>query len=140
MTTVAYRKGVMASDSSCWEGGTHTHAVRKVWRVRGILIGCAGNMSDIHAFVRWVKAGADEDDYPRMKSLQAIMARPDGKVVCFEGGSYHPIVVRDPYCAVGSGSPVALGALHHGASAVEAVRAARHHNEGTKGRVNSVRF
>lgn len=140
MTTVAYRSGVLAADSSCWEGDTHAHAVRKVWRVRGCLVGCAGRLADINAFVRWMRDGADEDEYPRMKSLSAIVIGQDFRVRCFEDVGAQPIFVRDPYCAVGSGAPVALGAFHHGATAVEAVRAARHHNDGTKGRIITIRF
>ena len=139
MTTVAYRDGVMASDSSCWEGSTNAHSVKKVWKIRGCLVGCSGNMADIHSFVRWVKDGAAEDEYPRMKSLSAIVASDLG-VSAFEAGSFHPIPVVGKYCSVGSGSSVALGAMHHGATAVEAIRAARHHNEATKGRIVSVRL
>jgi ATP-dependent HslUV protease subunit HslV len=140
MTTVAYRDGVMAADSSCWEGSTNAHSVRKVWKIRKCLIGCSGNMSDIHAFVRWIKDGAIEEEYPRMKQLAAIVATSDGKVCSFESGSFHPIPVVGKYCSVGSGADVALGAMHHGATAVEAIRAARHHNEATKGRIITVKY
>ena len=140
MTTVAYRDGIMASDSSCWEGSTNAHSVRKVWKIRGCLVGCSGAMQDIHAFVRWVKDGGDEEDYPRMRQLSAIVAAPDGKVWSYEHGSFHSTPVIGAYCATGSGSSVALGAMHHGATAVEAVRAARDHNESTKGRIVTVKL
>mgnify|MGYP005810366565 CR=1 FL=1 len=140
MTTVVYTQGVMASDSSCWEDDTHAHPVRKIWRVHKCLVGCAGLFADINAFVQWVKAGADEDDYPKLKSLSSIVVQPSGKVLAYEEAGPLPIEVQGAYCAIGSGAAVALGALHQGATAVQAVRAARAHDKGTKGRIVSVKL
>lgn len=135
MTTVAYRDGIMASDSSCWEGSTNAHSVKKIWKIKQCLVGCSGSLSDINAFVHWVKDGADDADFPKMKHMSAIVVFHTGKVCAYEAGSFHPIHVIGKYCATGSGATVALGAMYQGATAVEAIRAARFHNEATAGRI-----
>ena len=140
MTTIAYRDAVMASDSSCWEGGTNAHSMRKIWRVHGCLIGCSGAVCDINSFIQWVKSGADEDEFPKMKSLSALVVKPGGKILCYEESGKLPIEVKGTYCAIGSGTSVALGALFQGATAAQAVRAARAHDQCTAGRVVSVKL
>jgi hypothetical protein len=140
MTTVAYRAGVLAADSSCWEGETNVHGVRKVFRVRGVIVGCAGRLSEIQAFIRWIRNGADESEYPKMADLAALVITDDGKVNAFENFSPDPIPVIGPYCSIGAGSDIALGAMWAGASSVDAIRAARAHNSVTSGRIQTLRI
>ena len=127
MTTVAYSKFTMASDSSCFIGQTHILSMRKVWRIGGGLVGCAGDVADILKFVRWLKDGADEDEYPEMASMEAIVVNPDGAARAYENGHSQGMPIRDPYCAIGSGRDVALGAMYAGAGARTAVQAAIRH-------------
>ena len=134
MTTVAYdsRTQTMASDSSCFIGSTHILTMKKVWRVGGGLVGCAGDVADIMKFVRWIRDGADEDDYPEMESLEAIVVNPDGVARAYENGHSQGMLIRDPYCAIGSGRDAALGAMYAGADAKTAVRASVRHTGQSK--------
>lgn len=140
MTTIAYRAGVLAADSSCWEGSTHVHPIKKIFRVRSVIIGCAGYVTDIKAFVRWIENGADEAEFPRMDEFAALVISDDGKVRSFEQVSPDPIPVLGAYCAIGQGSDVALGAMWAGATAVQAVKAAKAHNGGTCGRIQTLKI
>ncbi len=140
MTTIAYRAGVLAADSSCWVGSTHTHPIKKIFRVRELMIGCCGRVSDIHAFVKWIDHSADFEEYPRLSDFEALVISPDGKVRAFEPQSPDPIPVLGAYCALGQGSDFALGAMWAGASAVDAIKAARDHNSHTHGRIQQLRL
>ena len=140
MTTVAYRDFSMASDSSCFIGSTHILSMRKVWRVGGGLVGCAGDVADIMKFVRWLKDGADEDDYPEMESLEAIVIAPTGIARAYENGHSQGMLIRDPYCAIGSGRDVALGAMFAGSDARTAVKAAIRHTGQSKAPVRVFRL
>jgi ATP-dependent protease HslVU (ClpYQ) peptidase subunit len=132
VTTIAWRRPIMAADSSCFVGDTHVLTMRKVWRVGGGLVGCAGDVAEIFAFVRWLKDGADKDDYPEMKNIEAIVVDPFGTARAYEGETSEPMVIRNEYCAIGSGRDVALGAMFAGADARMAVRAAVRHTGQSK--------
>ena len=138
MTTIACRDRILASDSACIEGDTIAHEMKKLFRVRGMLVGCCGLATDISNFVHWLRKGADVDDYPKMRQFSALIVAHDGTVTGFEEMSPHGLVITAPYCAIGTGMDVALGAMYAGASAVEAVKAARAHNTATVGRVVSI--
>jgi 20S proteasome alpha/beta subunit len=142
VTTVTYdsHSKIMASDSSCFVGSTHILSMRKVWRVGGGLVGCAGDVADILKFVRWIKDGADEDDYPEMGSLEAIVVDPHGVARAYENGHSAGMLIRDPYCAIGSGRDVALGAMFAGAGAKTAVQAAIRHTGQSKAPVRVFRL
>lgn len=140
MTTVAYRDGVMASDSACHVGSVCVHSIQKVWKIRGHLIGCAGSLVDMHTFLKWFGAGAWEDKHPKMKDLDVLVVTPEGKVLTYEDGAPHAIEVDDEYISIGAGSPIALGALHAGATAVEAVQAAITHCSKTNGKVQVIQL
>lgn len=131
MTTIAYARGLMAADSSAWVGETYAHKTRKLWRVGGGLVGMAGALIAMEAFVRWIADGAHEEDYPT-GDYDAIVVDPNGRVSLYEGGGPDPVVSRDPYVAIGSGMMVALGALYAGADARAAVRAAIKHTGTSK--------
>lgn len=131
MTTIAYARGLMAADSSAWVGEVYAHKTRKLWRVGGGLVGMAGSLIAMEAFVRWIADGAHEDDYP-LGDYDAIVVDPRGRVSLYEGAGPDPVVSRDPYIAIGSGMMVALGALHAGADARAAVRAAIRHTGTSK--------
>lgn len=136
----------MAGDSACIDGGTgqtHTGANKKIWRVGKCLIGFAGDITAGLAFVEWFRAGADDADcYPWSEEIETLVVCPGGEMRIYYTNSMEPLVYskREKYIAIGSGLDVALGAMHQGASAVEAIRAAIKHNTNTKGPVRSYRM
>lgn len=140
MTVVAYRDGVLASDSAASEGDTIAHGIKKIYRVRGNLIGCAGYLSDISKFINWFRAGGEEDEFPKMKDLSALMVSREGNVYCYDHIGPTPTQITSSYCATGSGMQIALGAMYAGADAVQAVKAAIKHNGGCAGPVRTLRL
>jgi ATP-dependent HslUV protease subunit HslV len=143
MTTVVYRDGVLASDSAVYAGGTKVHSMKKVWKIRGHLVGLAGNVNAINAFKKWFEDGAMLDFYPitKKQSLAALVVTPEGKVFSYEDADPHAIEIEDgEYVAVGSGSDVALGALHAGATAPDAIKAAIAHSSKTDGKIQIIKL
>jgi len=133
----------MASDSACWIGNTLGHRVKKMWRVKGALLGFAGDYTAAQQFLQWVKNGGHEDEYPNLSKfiLDVMAVHADGKIHLFEGHYSHlPIASTSNYSAIGSGADFALGAMHAGASAVEAVRAATAHDKNSRGPIRTLKL
>lgn len=135
MTTIAYRAGVLAADSSCIYDGALIHKVRKIFRLQdGCIVGFAGTLTEGLKFVDWFDDGADDETKPGQQGLTAIVVRPSGRVTIYESGV--PITPQKfKYLAIGSGHLIALGAMHQGASAISAVRAAIKHDVNSVGPV-----
>jgi 20S proteasome alpha/beta subunit len=138
MTTVVYRDGVLASDSRVMNAGwVNTAAVPKVWREEdGSLFAVTGDYAMAVKVMKSIIAGGDGDGLG--ESARVIRVASNGEVTVFEEGGSFPVSGADFY-AWGSGFPVALGALHMGASAEEAVRIAALVDPNTGGAVVSVR-
>jgi ATP-dependent HslUV protease subunit HslV len=129
MTTIAYKDGVMASDSACSHNETVVFDVQKVFKNdAGFLLGLAGTLMDVGIMKAWF-FNEDLNDVPRTKAY-GILVSPKGKVYFAERGLLTP--VKGKHVATGSGRDLALGAMDAGASAVEAVRIASKRDSATQ--------
>ena len=142
MTVIAYRDGVMAADTLASDGLLKVAGMRKVVRGSdGVLYGVAGAAGICCAIARWVESGYRGD----MPALRVEDQTADVLVVGVDGviSALTPYGQEDypgaEYFAIGSGSAVAMGALHAGADAEGAVRAAIEHGLGCGGAVMAVR-
>lgn len=140
MTTIAYRDGVLAADSSCWVDTTRVHSARKIWRVHGGLIGFAGTISYGLAMVRWLQSGADPDDYPKESNGSCIIIDRRGIIRSYESGSTTSMRIVEKYVSIGSGSSVALGAMFAGANAKDAIKASIKYDAYTSGPIKTLRL
>lgn len=131
MSVVVYRDGAMASDSAISNDDSSVYANVKMLRLpNGTLIGGVGNAVLVQKWLRW--AGLAEDvmspDGPgpgKDDSFSIILVRTGGPpCVLFPEGWLEYSGAE--YMAVGSGAYFAYGALHAGANAAAAVRAAIH--------------
>lgn len=127
MTTVAYRDGIMVSDSLGSYGTTKVPGpTQKLFRLKdGSIAGATGSESNWRKLIEWLDTDrSSEQPTPKNEDESATVAvmTPDGRVEIFEGG--YRYVESSEFMAFGSGQAAALGALHAGASAEEAVRAA----------------
>ena len=125
MTTIAYRDGILAADTSIWDRGTYAGCVEKICRApNGFMGGMAGCLGDTATFLAWLKAGA-EGDPPASKDedSEGLLISPDGTLEWI-GCKDRRVVVDNPYFATGSGFRVAMGALHAGATAEKAIEVA----------------
>ncbi len=124
MTVLAYRAGVLASDSMIADSNTRCGAMRKLARgPGGAVAGSCGACGVSNRFLRWVENGEPGEFEPGTESFNALIARVDGEVFRMDSdGAWWPVVA--PYHAEGSGASVAMGAMEMGATAEQAVMAA----------------
>lgn len=142
MTTLVYRDGVLASDSGAEINGWRTpSAFQKVWQTKWCLLGVTG---DYHVAMAHIPdlllQGQPMPDYVADLGESArIVAIFKDEAVVFEGKGRFNVSLA-PYLAFGSGMPVALGALHAGATAEQAVAAAIAFDTSSCGAIQSVRL
>lgn len=146
MTTVAYRDGVLASDSRVTgKGYLWTDKAKKVFRLPGgSLVGLAGDDYNSGWLLRELQKLAKENETPiklpngKFKGAQAILV--DDKHVYFFGwGVWEKLNPKEyPYYSIGSGSTIAMSAMDAGASAVEAVNIAKKRDVYSGGRTQMI--
>lgn len=148
MTTIAVNKinnqVVMASDSLMSDslGIISSTKFKKIYKKQlpdgtPILVGGAGDIGSIFAFVDWIDVGMDNEDYPYdfCEHYNFIVATRS-KVFSYEG--YHrPIEIEFP-TSIGSGADLALGAMANGATPQEAIKIAIKYDTGSGGRVQTL--
>lgn len=121
--------GVMCSDSQ-WSDDDEKGSVRKVWRIKGALVGFAGDM-DQAAKAREFISGRGPAP---CGNVTALWLGPEGLRVWTPSDGWLDI---GPVHAIGSGSKAARAAHFVGATPQQAIRAAAAVDAGTGGRVRT---
>jgi ATP-dependent protease HslVU (ClpYQ) peptidase subunit len=137
MTTIAYKDGILATDSRVTRGDMIVQgSAQKLWRGDdGSLIAISGQMTEASELLRWLIRPSGERP-PISEKITVIVVRPSRSVEIWEeNGMYTPSM---RFGAWGSGAPTALGAMHAGASAQEAVEIASKIDVWTGGDVQSM--
>ncbi len=145
MTTVVASRseGAMVSDSiAVDEKGLKHLCYEKVMRFKiggeDALLGFAGGLADCLILAHWVQIGAGYGDRPTFP--------PDAEAECLvltaDAIRYYDtrcvaITIYEEFAALGTGEHLALGAMHAGASAEEAVEIAVCYDSNTGGEVRS---
>ena len=136
MTTIAVdaKAGLMASDSH-WTDSDECGPVRKVFRIKGSLVGFAGDLKQIAAVRAWL-AGGMRGQAPR-GDVTALILSPSGARVWTPLDGFIDVPHR---FAVGTGGKAARAAMLAGASCSRAVAIAREVDAGTSGRTRVYRL
>lgn len=119
MTVIVALPDRMLSDSICTNGDVNFPSV-KIYRYKGALVGCAGNVPSIEKFLRWYMG-------PRKKPIQLEDSDSFAAVVVDKrgiwdyGNSSLPDKVLRDYHGIGVGWPAAHAAMLAGASAHRAI-------------------
>jgi len=128
MTVIAYRDGVLASDSRITSGKDFLEgdSCTKIYRLSdGSVVGLAGDNHNGLLLLEALREASTGDirTLPKgpFKKAEALLVSPRRKVFMYSGGWYDDKHMQG-YYAIGSGSIVALGAMDAGATAVEAVK------------------
>lgn len=126
MTIVTYRDGVMAADTGAFDSfDCYTGKVRKLLHHKsGALIGVCGTMSLATKYLAAVFKTNNplEVDIPfDDNGAVLIVVGPDEVYHASERGH---VQLFAPFYAMGSGAPMALGAMHAGAGPVRAAEIA----------------
>lgn len=137
MSTVVYKDGIMAGETLAVCSDERYGGVEKVGRTENYLFGFAGRLGYMRPTYKWIEALDKEGVHPQDFFMHAdrlmvdegehdgacIIADRDGNLWFIElDGHTHP--VTRPFESIGSGGRYALGAIAHGASAVEAIECA----------------
>lgn len=128
MTIIAYRDGIMASDSGVTSGNIKFGWVKKIIKTKGgLLVGASGTISGITNLIN-ISADAEkitDINFEELieKEINGFIVEKDETVWCLSH-SIIPFKLEAPFHAEGSGAPVALGAMYMGANASQAVEAA----------------
>lgn len=138
MTTIAYKDGVMASDSAWVYAGTQTSSASKILRLSsGALLGEAGDNDSrvirplLEKILCFAKIPLGKELAATNVDYSALLAFPNGEVAIIlighddKRGWYGEAWKATRGCAaVGSGCDLAYGAMSMGASAAQAVAVA----------------
>ena len=130
MSIVVIRDGIIAADTGGSMGDLEFKS-SKLIRRDDIAIGFAGYHANGTIFADWYFAGQDLTNLPKFpnrgdgeKSFTAFVLKP----YCWEYWNewFHCDLdmQQNEYMAIGNGFEVAMGAMHMGATAIEAVEAA----------------
>ena len=146
MTVVVYRDGVMASDSGGAVGDMAHRWCKKMARgLDGALHGISGFASEAYAYLEWVESGyRGSEPKPRVidehnASFVVLRVGRDGVVQIVDGFGVETFPGQVPYMAIGCGREVAMGALHMGATPLQAVQACIEHCSCVWGDIHEIR-
>lgn len=139
MTTIAYRDGVLAADTLHSSNGIVVAHRPKVVRLEsGALLATKGCSGFGRSLLAWLEAGRDGPQPVGSDGDGGLLLTADGSLEGLENG-FTEIMLGAPYFAFGSGAEIALGAMHAGATAEQAVAAAITHDVYSGGEVVAFR-
>jgi len=126
----------MSADSQS-TNDSYSTPTRKIFKTSKYIIGFAGDETAGAKFVSWFNN--KDNDKPDINEFEAIVLYPDGKMEYWDDNMF-PVPILAKYYAIGSGATVALGALYHGHTTHEALLAAKEHDTGTGGKIETKSF
>ncbi|PHX25815.1 proteasome subunit beta [Pseudomonas syringae pv. syringae] len=138
MTTISYKDGVIAYDSCCTRGTTITDDdCEKLETVKGVHFLCTGCTCDFDALIAAyfgtvASAPVESSGYAVDDGALWLIGHDD------KTGFWKSRIRLDTGDAIGSGSAFALAAMDMGATAAEAVDAAKKRDTSTGGRVRTL--
>ena len=138
MTTIAAdaTTGTMCSDS-CWSDGVEKAPIRKVFRIKGAVVGFAGDLDEIGMVREWMRGKMLREDMPRVDNVSALLMSHGGLRVWTPADGFTEVPKR---YAIGSGGMAARAALASGATPARAVAIAREIDAGTHGKTRTYRL
>jgi len=139
MTTVCANREEMAGDTLII-GATKT-AGRKIWRIRGWVVGGGGSYSDVLRVLSEMRGRRDmtpkqvlEKVNVGVKDAELLLLSPTGKIYHSEDAS-DPIEILEPWAAIGTGAQGAIVALRLGLTPRQAVKEMTAVDPSTGGRI-----
>ena len=128
MSTIAYRDGILASDSLVTDGDRREGFMRKLFRLAdNRMVGFVGDAGYMEQFLAWVDGRGPCPDHEDGRTMEALIIAPSGAMTWVDNCGRR-LAFDANYAALGSGAAYAYGALAFGASAEDAVRAAIVHD------------
>lgn len=106
MTTILadFHKRIMVADSAISDGD-RMWSGRKVWRIGKSIIGFAGDVSEAHAMIAWLKTGA-QGNPPPFKNSHALLMNSEG--LFYYAASKYGIAVESGIDSIGTGAKAVM--------------------------------
>jgi ATP-dependent protease HslVU (ClpYQ) peptidase subunit len=148
MTTIAYRDGIIASDSrATWDDWSQSRCIKlyraksKVDPVKGdVIVATAGHSAASLLFLDWMEIGGEprlhERGVDENTEFECLVVHKSGVWVADRLCRLEKL--EEDFWAAGSGRQAALGAMHAGKGAMDAVRIATRIDPFSGGRVVSM--
>ena len=128
MTVLAYRNGVLATDSLI-SGNINLGSFIKGRSKNGWLTGVSGPVTEAQEYLDWFDEQSFRgkvvfQDIPLGKEYGALLISPKDEFYMIESGGYFPFKPINDFVADGAGGQIALGVMIQGGTVVDAVDAA----------------
>lgn len=128
MTTIAATLEGIAGDRMVWVESKHIwYPAKKIRRIKGAVIGAAGDAGDCTRLMDWAEGGFNEKKKPKFSEEPGtedeailLMVKEDGIYMMSSTDPYPEQVAGDFY-AIGSGGKAAHAALYAGKTLLEAM-------------------
>ena len=137
MTIICWRDGIIAADSQT-TNGVLAGKTKKLFKLKNAAIGFAGLLTDGLKLIEFLKS--DEDKPPELsEDFESLMMDLRTGKCAYYDRTLIAVKIMDKFEAIGTGSELAIGAMEHGATAIEAVRVAIKRDINSGGRVAVIR-
>lgn len=137
MTIIVWRDGIIAADSQT-TNGVLAGKTKKLFKLKNAAIGFAGLLTDGLKLIEFLKS--DEDKPPELsEDFESLMMDLRTGKCAYYDRTLIAVKIMDKFEAIGTGSELAIGAMEHGATAIEAVRVAIKRDINSGGRIAVIR-
>lgn len=127
MTVIVWDGKTLAADRQSGDEWTKFARTTKIRRLRGHLVGSAGNSAVSREMLAWFDAGAVAADLPDSQKSDdhctMLVITPTAEIHVYQRGP-RPIVIESRYYGIGSGKEAACAVLELGHDAIRAVEIA----------------
>ena len=138
MTIICWKGGIIAADSQT-TNGVLAGKTKKLFKLKNAAIGFAGLLTDGLKLIEFLKS--DEDKPPELsEDFESLMMDLRTGKCAYYDRTLIAVKIMDKFEAIGTGSELAIGAMEHGATAIEAVRVAIKRDINSGGRVVVIRM
>ncbi len=146
MTCVAWDGETLSADNqtTSWDVPIKT---KKVFKIKGHLVGSMGECNTVIDMIEWFKAGAIPKDFPATASGASkenkgwmIVVTPEGVLQTYTRSPNPFVYGKNVKFAFGSGMNIAIGAMAAGKTSKEACLIAGQYNIGCGFGVSSVKL
>jgi ATP-dependent protease HslVU (ClpYQ) peptidase subunit len=142
VTTIAYCREILAGDSQASDN--QNWRVDKLLRLDTsageLIVGYCGEVHSAHVFIEWLKDDRSRKPDISSEDFEAIVVSAKTGRVTIWNQSLVGWTPRGKFFAIGSGAPAAMGAMHAGKNAIDAVKIACKVDPYTRGPVRSLKL
>ena len=127
MTTIAFKDGLLVADTAVTDNGKYLGQVCKIHKIQNFMLAGAGSLLTLNKFMEWFRMGADVTkpfDITKENGFDVICIDLNTKEIWEYNSDILATKIDQKYYALGTGTDFALGAMHAGATAKEAVEIA----------------